>query len=368
MRYRTGYRAKRIDRLSLAVGFLLFVSLLTAQNTRKINEPLQLQIVPPAVYKVDDPGHGDTESWIFNLVALCGTNDCRLKPVAATIELYSGSSLVDKQELVTPELEKTTQTSYRVLPETPVVSARRNFLLDEAFDLRMSFTRPKKLAVDRTRVKLTVANSTGGTQETSVDVPVAVYQQKTALIFPFRGPGLVMQGWINDGGHAGYANQFAIDVLALDANYAPQVNDKDENASYAGWDREIVAPGAGTVVYVRNDVPNNPNANGPDEKLLAAQHDPVLAVAGNCVIVDHGNKEFSVMMHMRQGSVVAKVGDRVQQGEVIGHLGNSGDSFGPHLHYQLQSGPELFRDPSIPFNFQNVNRSHLFRGTYFHTK
>jgi hypothetical protein len=367
MRNKTGYRIKRIVQLSLAISSLLFLPLLRAQNARTIDEPLQLKVVPPNVYKVDDPGHGETESWIFNLVALCGTHDCGLKPVAATVELYGGSSLVDKQEIVTPELEKATLTSYRVLPDTPVASARRNFLLNEAFDLRMPFSRPRKLAVDRTRVKLTVANSTGGMQEASVDVPVAVYQQKTALIFPFRGPGVVMQGWINDGGHAGYANQFAIDVLGLDANYAPQVNDKDENASYAGWDREIVAPAAGTVVYARNDVPNNPNANGPDDKLLATQHDPVLAVAGNCVIVDHGNKEFSVMMHMRQGSVVVKAGDHVKQGDVIGHLGNSGDSFGPHLHYQLQSGPELFRDPSIPFRFQNVNRS-LFRGTYFHTK
>ena len=73
------------------------------------------------------------------------------------------------------------------------------------------------------------------------------------------------------------------------------------------------------------------------------------------------------MMHMRQGSVVVKAGDHVKQGDVIGHLGNSGDSFGPHLHYQLQSGPELFRDPSIPFRFQNVNRS-LVPGTCFHTK
>jgi murein DD-endopeptidase MepM/ murein hydrolase activator NlpD len=83
---------------------------------------------------------------------------------------------------------------------------------------------------------------------------------------------------------------------------------------------------------------------------------------------NHGNSEFSVMMHMREGSVTVKAGQHVTQGQVIGRLGNSGDSFGPHLHYQLQSGPDLFRDPSIPFIFQNVNRINLFRGTYFHTK
>ena len=66
---------------------------------------------------------------------------------------------------------------------------------------------------------------------------------------------------------------------------------------------------------------------------------------GNCVIIDHGNSEYSVVAHMQQGSVTVKVGERVAAGQVIGKLGNSGDSFGPHLHYQLQSGPQLFHGP-----------------------
>jgi murein DD-endopeptidase MepM/ murein hydrolase activator NlpD len=53
------------------------------------------------------------------------------------------------------------------------------------------------------------------------------------------------------------------------------------------------------------------------------------------VIVDHGNSEYSVMMHMQPDSVTVKVGDRVATGQVIGRLGNSGDAFGPHLHYHV---------------------------------
>ncbi len=350
------------------LGTVFLTTLAAAQDVLPPEKPLQLQSVPAAVYKIDDPGHGETESWTFNVVALCKPNDCSSKPVAETIELLSSNTVVDKSEIGSPELEKAALTSYRVLPETPAASSRRGFLLHEAFDLHLTFTRAKRLNVDRTRVRLKVVNSEGKREEAVLDIPIAVYRPKTALAFPFRGPGLVMQGWINDGGHSGYANQFAIDVLGLDANYAPQTNDKDENSSYAGWDREILAPADGTVVYARNDVPNNPAAGDPDQELLDSQHDPMLAVAGNCVIIDHGNSEFSVMMHMRQGSVSVKAGDLVKQGQVVGHLGNSGDSFGPHLHYQLQAGPELFRDQSIPFTFQNVNRSHLFRGTYFRAK
>jgi len=58
---------------------------------------------------------------------------------------------------------------------------------------------------------------------------------------------------------------------------------------------------------------------------------------GNCVIIDHGNSEYSLMAHMQQGSVTVKVGERAVAGQVIGKLGDSGDSFGPHVHYQLQS-------------------------------
>ena len=92
-----------------------------------------------------------------------------------------------------------------------------------------------------------------------------------------------------------------------------------------------------------------------------------MAYAGNCAIIDHGNSEYSVMMHMQPGSVTVKAGDRVLKGQVVGRLGNSGDAFGPHLHYQLQSGPRLFQDPSLPFRFQNVDPP-LFRGKQFDAK
>jgi murein DD-endopeptidase MepM/ murein hydrolase activator NlpD len=58
---------------------------------------------------------------------------------------------------------------------------------------------------------------------------------------------------------------------------------------------------------------------------------------------------------MQQGSVTVKAGDRVTAGQMIGKLGNSGDSFGPHVHYQLQSAPLLFQGQSLPFRFKNID-------------
>jgi hypothetical protein len=138
-------------------------------------------------------------------------------------------------------------------------------------------------------------------------------------------------------------------------------------AEIFGW--SILAPAAGTVIYARNDVPTNPRpGEQPDvNSWYLPLPDPVMAYAGNCAIIDHGNSEYSVMMHLQPGSVTVKAGDRVLTGQVVGRLGNSGDAFGPHLHYQLQSGPRLFQDQSLPFRFQNVDPP-LFRGKQFDAK
>jgi murein DD-endopeptidase MepM/ murein hydrolase activator NlpD len=68
------------------------------------------------------------------------------------------------------------------------------------------------------------------------------------------------------------------------------------------------------------------------------------------------------------GSMVVKKGDRVKQGDQLGKLGQSGDTNGPHCHYQLQSGPDWVYADGLPCKFTNVSRQFLDRGTYFTAK
>jgi len=350
---------------------LLFVaaaSLLAVEPIGASQPDFHLQVVPAIVYKVDDPGNTRTSSFVFDIAVICST-DCALTPISAIVELSNGRSTVERQQWTTEMLAKVKGVSYRILPDTPVASPRRVFTLPEAFDVHFYFRRPQALAIDSANVRLTVADAEGRRTEQTLSVPIRYYQQKTSLTCPIRGKGVIGQDWITNGGHGGFWNAFAIDIDGLDQNYAAQLNDANENAADAGWGREILAPAAGTVVYARNDVPTNPHpGEEPGDDWYRALHDPVLAYAGNCVIVDHGNSEYSVMMHMQPGSVTVKAGDRVATGQVIGRLGNSGDAFGPHLHYQLQSGPQLFRDQPLPFRFQNIDDPQLFRGTYFEIK
>jgi hypothetical protein len=365
IRRKTGERSG-MNRVSLLL--VVLACLFAVQPSWAQQPDFRLQVVPAIVYKVDDPGNTRTSSFVFDIAVIC-SSDCALTPISASVELSNGRSTVERQEWTTEMLAKIKGVKYRISQDTPVASPRRMFTVPEAFDLHFYFRGPQALAIDSAVVRVKVADAKGRRAEQMLRIPIQYYQQKTSLIFPFRGQGVVGQDWITNGGHGGgIGTDFAIDVRGLDQNYAEQKNDADENASASGWGREILAPAVGIVTYSRNDVPNNPRPGKPDINSYAALHDPVMAYMGNCVIIDHGNSEYSVMAHMQQGSVTVKVGERVAAGQVIGKLGNSGDSFGPHLHYQLQSGPQLFHGQSLPFRFQNIDKPQLSRGTYFDAK
>ncbi len=350
------------------VLLVVFASSAAVAPSQASQPDFRLQVVPATVYKVDDPGGARTSSFVFNTAVICST-DCELTPISARVELFSAGSIVETQDWATEMLAQIKRTSYRIEPNTPLASPTRAFTLPEAFDVRFYFRHPQALAIDSAVVRLTVADVKGRRAEQTLRIPIRYYQQKTALTLPFRGKGVVGQDWITNGGHGGVWNAFAVDMRGLDSNFASQLNDANENASDAGWDREILAPAAGTVIYARNDVPTNPRpGEQPDvNSWYLPLRDPVMAYAGNCAIIDHGNSGYSVMMHLQPGSVTVKAGDRVLTGQVVGRLGNSGDAFGPHLHYQLQSGPRLFQDQSLPFRFQSVDPP-LFRGKQFDAK
>jgi hypothetical protein len=285
------------------------------------NKPdFRLQLLPAAVYKVDDPGGSKTSSFAFDIAVICST-DCALTPVSANVELSTVRSTVEREDWTTGMLAAIKRTSFRVEPNTPIMAPARAINLPEVFELRFYFRRPQALAIDSVTVRLTLADANGRRQEQRLAIPIRYYQQKTSLILPFRGHGIIGQDFVTSGGHGGhgdFSDEFGVDIDGLDQNYG-ELSEADENAADAGWGREIIAPAAGTVVYARNDVPTNPRpSDSPGEDWYRRLHDPVNASAGNCVIIDHGNSEYSVMMHMQPGSVTVKVGDRVAVGQVIG--------------------------------------------------
>lgn len=346
---------------------LFLVACLFAGQSASASQPdFHLQVVPATVYKVDDPGGRSTSSFVLDIAVICSA-DCDLTPVSAHVELSSAGSVVERQDWTLAMLAKIKDTRYKIRPKTRFADPVRAFTLPEAFDVRFYFRHPQALAIDSAVVRLAVADAKGHRAEQMLTIPIQYYQQKTVLMVPFRGHGIVGQDWITSGGHGGFSNAFATDLDGLNEKDG-ELSDGNELTADAGYGREIIAPAAGTVVYARNDVPENLHpGTEPGEDFYKPLHDPVDAYAGNCVVIDHGNSEFSVMMHMQPGSVTVKVGERVTAGQAIGKLGSSGDAFGPHVHYQLQAGPRLWQDQSLPFKFENIGAP-LHRGEYFVAK
>ena len=77
----------------------------------------------------------------------------------------------------------------------------------------------------------------------------------------------------------------------------------------------------------------------------------VRRAAGNYVVVEVAPREFLFIAHLQAGSVAVAPGDRVAAGQVIGRVGNSGNSSEPHVHLHLQDTPTSYLGEGIPFFF-----------------
>jgi murein DD-endopeptidase MepM/ murein hydrolase activator NlpD len=87
-----------------------------------------------------------------------------------------------------------------------------------------------------------------------------------------------------------------------------------------------------------------------------------LATAGgNSVIEDIGGGRYVAYTHLKPGSIPAwlRKGTRLRTGDLIGRVGNSGNSSNPHLHFQVMDGPSFLDAMGLPFVFD----SQLLEGT-----
>jgi murein DD-endopeptidase MepM/ murein hydrolase activator NlpD len=74
-------------------------------------------------------------------------------------------------------------------------------------------------------------------------------------------------------------------------------------------------------------------------------------VGGNHVIIDLGKGRYAFYAHLQPGRIPVKVGDKVKRGQVIGYVGNSGNSTEPHLHFHISDGNSPLGSDGLPYLF-----------------
>ena len=188
------------------------------------------------------------------------------------------------------------------------------------------------------------------TTRARLTVPVRTFQQRTSLRLPVSGRWWVLAGHRFDETHGQafvLSQGFAYDLgrLGPDLSTYDLTADVKQLASYRAHGQPILAAADGVVAMVNDGVAeNSPVGRRPSwRELLARPHD----LAGNFVVLDHGQGEYSAYMHLQPGLKV-KVGQRLSVGDELGRCGNSGNSSEPHLHFQLQDGPDPLRARGLP--------------------
>jgi murein DD-endopeptidase MepM/ murein hydrolase activator NlpD len=118
----------------------------------------------------------------------------------------------------------------------------------------------------------------------------------------------------------------------------------------------VFASAAGRVVEVVDNLPDQVPGQLPPG-ISAAD------AAGNHVIVDIGRGRFTLYAHLIPGSAAVTEGQVVQQGDLLGRLGNSGNTDAPHLHFQVMNRPSALDANGLPFVFRRMELRGRFAGT-----
>lgn len=129
---------------------------------------------------------------------------------------------------------------------------------------------------------------------------------------------------------------------------------------YYYWGQEIYAPCDGTVIIAEDGYKENDKTNFLSDLSNAyknahyfnSEKDDVQSVAGNYVIIRYSDNVYAALCHLQTGSIQVCDGQTIKKGEIIGKVGHSGNSFAPHLHFQLMDNSDITIAHGLPCAFE----------------
>lgn len=171
-----------------------------------------------------------------------------------------------------------------------------------------------------------------------------------AAMSPHRTAHTVMNG------QNYFAQRYAVDFMQIDLDGKSFQGSENENGSYYAYGKDVFAVARGTVVAMKDGIQDNKpqlSAGDTNTKGIKGNVEKTSAenVSGNYVVLELGKGLYAFYAHLRPGSIKVKMGEKVAEGQMLGQIGNSGDSKIPHLHFHIVDRPAYFAGNAIPYTF-----------------
>lgn len=180
------------------------------------------------------------------------------------------------------------------------------------------------------------------------------YKQKGTFRLPLAGQVLVLVGHRIGEVHRSAqitSQHFGWDLLPLHKDglrlLKGPLSENLQAHDFEGFGQPVLAPADGIIVRAFDGMADLTHVGELPTNLDYYREDLARAL-GNHVIIDHGNGVWSLLAHLKNGSVQVKEGQEVKASGKLGELGSSGFGSGPHLHLQFMNGPDLLTASPLP--------------------
>src|SRR5271165_5445572 len=153
------------------------------------------------------------------------------------------------------------------------------------------------------------------------------------------------------------SQRYAIDWVQIGEDNLTYTGDPKDNHSYHCFGAAAHAIAEAVVVEVKDGIPENtPGASSRAVPITLE------TVAGNHVNLDLGGGVYAMYAHLQPGSIRVKFGDKVTVGQVIGLVGNTGNSTEPHLHFQLMNANSPLGSDGMPYTLPSYKQRAKMEG------
>lgn len=147
-------------------------------------------------------------------------------------------------------------------------------------------------------------------------------------------------------GTARLPGRFAIDFIKVDTLGKLTTGDSNEIKNWFGYGNDVLAVCDGVIASTRNDFAESNTLAG----YIAA---PPENATGNYISMKIADSLYVFYEHLKPGSIKVKQGEKVKKGQVIGSIGFTGQTTGPHLHLHIANANSALGAEGIPFEFEH---------------